>query len=89
MSTKNGKSGAGHWQDFSTPVTLTAEQAGAIYRTIHSIKTTLSIAADHFTLLAADRKDLMALSVNDVEALLAGAVQLVSNADRTLEELHR
>lgn len=77
-----------HWQDFSEPVTLTADQAGAMYRTIHSIRTTLSIAAAHFTLLAANRKDLMTLSVSDVEALLAGAIQLAAEADGVFEDIH-
>lgn len=77
-----------HWQDFSGPVTLTAEQAGALYRTIHSSVATLRIAAHHFTLLAGDRKDLMPLSIQDVEALLAGAIQLVENADYIFETIH-
>ena len=33
-------------------------------------------------------QDVMPLSVNDVEALLSGAIQLAENADSTLEELH-
>ena len=65
----------GHWQDFSAPVTLTADQAGAIYRAITSVTATLGLAANHLTLLAADRKDLTVLSANDMEALLAGALQ--------------
>lgn len=78
----------GHWQDFSAPVTLTADQAGAMYRAITSVTTTLGLAANHLTLLAADRKDLAVLSTNDMEALLAGALQLAEMARGELEGLH-
>ncbi|MBS0357529.1 MAG: hypothetical protein JSR83_26890 [Proteobacteria bacterium] len=77
-----------HWQDFSAPVTLTAEQAGTMYRAITSVTTTLVLAAQHFTLLASERKDLAVLSINDMEALLAGAYQLAEMARAELEELH-
>lgn len=88
MTAKSGKASVGHWQDFSTPVTLSADQAAELYRTIHSVNTTLRIAAEHFSFLAADRRDLMALSVNDVEALLSGAVQLAASACTKFEEIH-
>lgn len=77
-----------HWQDFSAPVTLTPELAGAMYRAITSVTATLGIAANHLTLLAGDRKDLTVLSDSDVEALLAGAIQLAEMARAELEALH-
>lgn len=81
-------SGIEHWQDFSSPVTLTADQAGAIYRAITCVATTLGLAANHLTLLSGDRKDLTVLSANEMEALLAGALQLAEMAQAELEELH-
>ena len=38
----NATPAAGHWQDFSAPVTLTAEQAAALYRSVNDVATLLS-----------------------------------------------
>ncbi len=78
----------GHWQDFSGPVTLTADQAGAMYRAISCVATTLGLAANHLTLLSGDRKDLTVLSASEMEALLAGALQLAEMARAEMEGLH-
>ena len=84
----HGSVSGGHWQDFSAPVTLTADQAGAIYRAITCVATTLGLAANHLTLLSGDRKDLTVLSADEMEALLAGALQLAAMAQAELEDLH-
>lgn len=73
---------------FVPKVTLTDDQAGAMYRAITSVTATLGLAANHLTLLAADRKDLAVLSTNDMETLLAGALQLAEMAPAELEGLH-
>lgn len=43
---------------------------------------------EQLTLLATDRKDLTVLSANDMEALLAGALQLAEMARAEMEGLH-
>lgn len=80
--------GGGHWQDFRESVPLTAERAGAMFRAITSVATTLGFAAHHLTLLVADRKNLTVLSANDMESPLAGALQLAQMPRAKLEGLH-
>ena len=63
-----------HWQDFEHSVTIPAGQAGAIYRAMRSVRSTLNMVADHHLRSNSGGAQTPRLSSIEVEAMLAGAL---------------
>lgn len=77
-----------HWQDFERQVTIQAAQAGAMYRAMRSVRSTLNMVADHHLRSNSGGAQTPRLSSIEVEAMLAGALALADMVEGVFEELH-
>lgn len=85
MATSDSNSNT-HWQDFKGPVTLSAEQAGKLYRAIVGIKSSLQLTAEFHT--AGQAEDPQRVTLQEVENLLSGAIASAEGIEADLEDIH-
>lgn len=77
-----------HWQDFGKQMTLSASQAGEMYRSSLSIKMTLRLVADHLIRINSHGEQEPRFSKLEMEAMVSGAVALAERMEEELEDLH-
>lgn len=77
-----------HWQDFNSPITIGACQAGHLYRAIYSIKSTLRLVADHHLRSNSHGALPQRMSSTEIEAMLSGSLALARMMESAFEDLH-